>query len=140
MDKIKEDIKSLTKNKKSYDAGLLWGTWSDQKDKGFYEGKPVVIKNDGTWTIKGTVKNGKVEWDDESIINLKREDEGSNSNYVTFISETTIEVMRDKDKKKFTLVKTSSSVDEDKKEEQQSQEKSSAKIEDKKDAKKAAEI
>lgn len=86
METIKEDIKSLTKNKENYKAGFLWGTWSDQKDKSFYEGKPIVIKSDGTWTIKGVVKNGKVEWDDESIINLKRDDEGSNSNYVTFIS------------------------------------------------------
>ena len=127
MEKVKEDIKSLTKNKKSYDAGLLWGTWSDKKDKSFYDGKPLVIKSDGTWTIKGVVKSGKVEWDDESIINLKRDEAGSNSNFVTFISDTEIEVMRDKDKKKFTLVK--GPVDEEKDEKKET--KSGAKAEDK---------
>ena len=55
MEKIKEDIDNLTKNKKMYDAGQLWGTWSDKKDSTFFDGKPIEIKSDGTWTVEGII-------------------------------------------------------------------------------------
>ena len=36
-----------------YEAGMLWGSWSDNgpvKDN-FWYGKPIFIKSDATWSI-----------------------------------------------------------------------------------------
>jgi len=87
---------------KMYNNGTLWGTWSDQKDKKFYGGKPVVINQDGTWTIKGAANNFKVEWNANTYeINLR----SWTSHFVTFTSYNTITVTRDKDGYKYYLVK-----------------------------------
>lgn len=90
-------------NKEMYDQGKLWGTWADKKEGDFFSGDPVVIKSNGTWSIKGRAEKYKVEWDGESIINIK---DDNNNSFTTFIDEKTIETIREADGRKWTLTKT----------------------------------
>ena len=84
-----------------YEAGSLWGSWSDKAQKDFYGGKPVVINADATWSVAKTKGGGKILWDKGSRIDLK---DKWNSHFVDFINATHIDLHRE-DGKKWTLVK-----------------------------------
>lgn len=88
-------------NRKSYEAGNLWGTWFDKEQKNFYDGKPIVINADATWSVAGSKASGKVLWDKGSRIDLK---DKWNSHFVDFINATHFDLHRE-DGVKWTLVR-----------------------------------
>jgi hypothetical protein len=70
----------------------------------------VVIKNDNTWTVAGTVNDGRVLIENESI-NLKRAIEGANDHWIKINDKNNIEVFREMDSKKWLLVRVDDKIE-----------------------------
>lgn len=83
-------------------ADALCGTWVD-KDDDLFGGQSIVIKDDESWAASGHVKNGKMLYDGDSITG--NTDDNSALSF-RFIDDNTVEVTRESDGKKWTLVRS----------------------------------